>query len=190
MRRYAFCPVCGSPLDPAAASPPNVNLHVCGACKFEFWQNSKPVVGAIIVRTIRNTPHVLLCMRAIDPHKGMWDLPGGYLNNGEHPEEGLVREIHEELGTTLGRRRFLTVEVDEYPRDDVAEEARFVLGLYYVCQINEDARLIPMDDVQAVEWFPLDDLPGTIAFAANRRAIEAFKQHPQLFGDLIQSHPW
>lgn len=176
MRRYAFCPVCGSPLDPATGSLPKVNLHICGACKFEFWQNSKPAVAAIIVRTIGGKPHLLLCRRGIDPHKGLWDLPGGYLNNGEHPEEGLKREIREELGTSLEVKRLLTVEMDEYPREDVAEEARFVLGLYYVCRINEDARPIPMDDVQAVEWFPLDGLPDGIAFAANRRAIQTYKQ--------------
>jgi len=176
VRSYAFCPVCGSPLDHPAAGAAHVNLLTCTSCKFEFWQNSKPAVGAIIVRTVEEKPYLLLCTRGINPHKGMWDLPGGYLNNGEHPEEGLRREIHEELGTTLGRQRFLTVEMDEYPRDDVAEEARFVLGLYYVCQIKADARLTPMDDVQAVEWFPLDDLPDGIAFAANRRAIQIYKQ--------------
>jgi NAD+ diphosphatase len=176
VRCYAFCPVCGSPLDRTSRSLPKVNLHVCSACAFEFWQNSKPAAGALIVRTIAGKPHLLLCTRGVDPHKGMWDVPGGYLDNGEHPEEGLAREIREELGTSLESRKFLTVDVDEYPRDDVAEEARFVLTLYYVCQIKADARLTPMDDVQAVQWFPLDDLPGAIAFAANRRAIETYRR--------------
>jgi 8-oxo-dGTP diphosphatase len=176
VRRYEFCPVCGSPLDRTAGPLPIVNLHVCVACQYEFWQNSKPAVGALIVRTAGGKPHLLLCTRGIEPYKGMWDLPGGYLNNGEHPEEGLTREIREELGTTAEVKRFLTVEMDEYPREDVAEEARFVLALYYVCEIGADAGLSPMDDVQAVEWFPLDELPDQIAFAGNRRAIEAYKQ--------------
>lgn len=176
MRRYAFCPACGAPLDRAAGSAANVNLLVCGSCKFEFWQNSKPAVGAIIVRTIGGNPHLLLCRRGIEPYRGMWDLPGGYLNNGEHPEEGLSREIREELGTSLERRKFLTVDIGEYPREDVAEEARFVLVLFYVCEINADARLTPMDDVREVEWFPLEELPDGIAFPANLRAIQAYKQ--------------
>ncbi|MGD0725667.1 MAG: NUDIX domain-containing protein [Spirochaetia bacterium] len=176
MKRYAFCPVCGSALGRPAGSAAHVNLLTCGSCKFEFWQNSKPAVGAIIVRTVGGNPHLLLCRRGIEPYKGMWDLPGGYLNNGEHPEEGLLREIREELGTSLERQKFLTVEIDEYPREDVAEEARFVLGLYYVCEIKADARLTPMDDAWDAEWFPLEELPDGIAFTANLRAIEAFKR--------------
>lgn len=175
MKRYAFCPACGSSLDRTAGPLTNVSLIVCGACKFEFWQNSKPAVGALIARTVGGIRHLLLCRRGVEPYKGMWDLPGGYLNNGEHPEQGLEREIREELGTSVERQSFLTVEIDEYPRDDVAEEARFVLGLYYVCEIKTDARLTPMDDVQEAEWFPLDELPGGIAFAANRRAIETYR---------------
>jgi len=176
VRRYAFCPVCGSPLDGPSGSLPIASLHVCSSCRFEFWQNSKPAVCALIARIVGGKPQLLLCTRGIEPYKGMWDLPGGFLNNGEHPEEGLAREISEELGTSLEGRRLLTVEVDEYPREDVAEEARFVLALYYVCRIGTDARLTPMDDVQEAEWFPLDALPDGIAFAANRRAIEIFTQ--------------
>lgn len=176
MKRYAFCPVCGSPLDRPAGGAAIVNLLSCGSCKFEFWQNSKPSVGAIVVRTIGGKPHVLLCRRGIEPYEGMWDLPGGYLNNGEHPEEGLLREVREELGASLRRQKFLTVEINEYPREDVAEEARFALGLYYVCEIDTDVRLTPMDDVREAEWFPLAELPDGIAFAGNLRALEAFKQ--------------
>ena len=175
MRRYAFCPVCGSPLDRAEGTLPNASLLTCGACKFEFWQNSKPVVGALIVRSIGGRNHVLLTRRGIEPHKGMWALPGGYLDNGEHPEDGLAREIREELGTSLERKRFLTVEIGEYPREDVAEEARFVLSLFYVCTISPDAVLTPMDDVQEAEWFPLEELPVGIAFTANLRALDALK---------------
>ena len=176
MKRYAYCPVCGAHLDRPEGGSANVNLLTCGACAFEFWQNSKPAVGAIIVRTVGGKPHLLLCRRGVEPYKGMWDLPGGYLNNGEHPEEGLTREVREELGTSLLRQRFLTAEINEYPCDDVAEEARFALGLYYVCEIEADARLTPMDDVQEAEWFPLDALPDGIAFTGNRHAIQVYRQ--------------
>ena len=176
MKRYAFCPVCGSPLGRPAAGSSHVSLLTCGACGFEFWQNSKPAVGAIITRTVRGRPQLLLCRRGIEPHKGMWDLPGGYLDNGEQPEEGLAREIREELGTTVQRQTFLTFEIAEYLREDIAEEARFVLVLFYVCDIGAEAVITPMDDVLDAQWFPLDDLPAEIAFISDRRAIGAFTQ--------------
>jgi ADP-ribose pyrophosphatase YjhB (NUDIX family) len=176
VKRYAFCPVCGSPLDRSPGGAARVSRLFCGSCKFEFWQNSKPAVGAFIVRKVGGKPHVLLTRRGIEPYRGMWDLPGGFLNNGEHPEEGLLRELREELGTAPSWQRFLTAEIEEYPREDVAEEARFVLSLFYLCEIAADAVLTPMDDVAAAEWFPLEELPDGIAFSANHRAFKALRK--------------
>ena len=188
MKRYAFCPVCGSPLDRSAGGATAVSRLFCGSCTFEFWQNSKPAVGAIILRNNGGKPHVLLARRGIEPYKGMWDLPGGFLNNGEHPEEGLKRELREELGTSPLRSRFLTAEIEEYPREDVAEEARFVLSLFYLCEIPGAAALTPMDDVVDVAWFPLEELPDGIAFSANHRAFAALgKERAVSFQDSAPS---
>jgi 8-oxo-dGTP diphosphatase len=153
-----------------------VRLLTCLACGFEFWQNSKPAVGALVVRAVKGAPHVLLTRRAIDPYKGMWDIPGGYLDNGEQPEEGLSREIREELGAAVLRARLVRTDIDEYPRADVAEEARFVLTLYFRCDIPDDAILVPADDVAEAGWFPLDRLPHDIAFACNQRALAALRE--------------
>jgi 8-oxo-dGTP diphosphatase len=151
-------------------------MLVCLSCGFEFWQNSKPAVGALIVRTIHGRPSVLLTRRGIEPHKGAWDCPGGYLENGEHPEAGLARELREELGATIARPRLLNAAIDEYPRDDVVEEARFVLTLFYRCDIEGDAPLVPADDVAEAAWFPLDDLPRRIAFPGMVSALSTLRK--------------
>jgi NAD+ diphosphatase len=150
-------------------------VYSCGGCGFQFWQNSKPAVGALIVRSIDGECQVLLTQRGIDPCRGMWDLPGGFLLNGEHPEAGLARELLEELGVQALRPRLLATDIDEYLRDDIAEEARFVLDLYYRCEIPPGAALTPADDVVAFRWFPLERLPEDLAFAANRRALGALR---------------
>jgi 8-oxo-dGTP diphosphatase len=149
------------------------DLYTCTGCGFEFWQNSKPAAAAVVVRLISGTPHLLLTRRGTDPHKGMWDMPGGYLKNGEPPEVGLAREIREELGTTVSNLRLFMTGIEEYPREDVAEEARFVLSLHYRCDIPADAVLRPDDDVAEARWFPLDALPRDIAWGCDRRAIGA-----------------
>ena len=179
MKRYAFCPVCGAPFDRSRGASAGHGLLTCDACGFEFWQNSKPAVGAVVVRAIGGKPHVLFTRRGIQPHKGMWDLPGGYLDNGEHPEHGLLRELAEELGTTAVNPRLLAVDIDEYHRDDVAEEARFVLSLYYRCDIPPGAVLSPADDVAEAAWFPLSALPDDIAFPSIRRLLAALQKAAQ-----------
>jgi ADP-ribose pyrophosphatase YjhB (NUDIX family) len=176
VKSYSYCPVCGAAYaPPGGAHPGTVNLLTCGACGFEFWQNSKPAVAAIALREIHGAPHVLLTKRGIDPYKGLWDLPGGYLANGEHPEHGLARELAEELGTTPAGLSLFRIEIEEYPREDVAEEARFVLALFYRCELPVDAVLVPADDVVEAAWYPLEALPFEVAFPANRRVLAALR---------------
>jgi ADP-ribose pyrophosphatase YjhB (NUDIX family) len=176
VKRYSYCPVCGSAYPgtggrPAAA----VLLLSCASCRFEFWQNSKPAVGALVIRTVDHQPRVLLSRRGIEPFKGMWDCPGGYLENGEPPENGLAREMKEELGVRIADPRLFATGIDEYPREDVAEEARFVLSLYYRCDIPDDARLNPADDVVEAAWYPLNGLPQNMAFDSIRTALEKLR---------------
>jgi len=172
VKRYSFCPVCGAALSRAAAGTSSiVTIHRCPSCHFEFWQNSKPAVGALATRSIGGVPHVLLTRRGIEPYKDYWDLPGGYLENGEHPRDGLAREILEELRARATVLDLVGSDIAEYPRDDVAEEARFVLVLYYRCEISADDPLIPGDDVVEARWFPLTSLPTRLAFEANRKAL-------------------
>jgi len=177
VRTYSFCPVCGAGNLAAGTgdvSPSDVLL--CGTCGFHFWQNSKPAVGALIARKLRGAWHVLLTRRGIEPYKGMWDAPGGFLGNGELPEDGLRRELQEELGVEVSRPRFLVAQVDQYLRDDVAEQARFVLSLFYTCEIPADSVLKPADDIVEAAWFPLDSPPADLAFEANHRALDHLRR--------------
>jgi ADP-ribose pyrophosphatase YjhB (NUDIX family) len=128
-------------------------------------------VGALVVRVVEGKPQVLLTRRGIEPHKGMWDVPGGFLDNGELPEAGLARELDEELGVRIARPRLFSLGIDEYPAEDAAREARFVLSLYYRCDIPADSRIAAADDVAEAAWYPLDNLPAAMAFASNQHAL-------------------
>jgi 8-oxo-dGTP diphosphatase len=179
--RYAFCPVCGGRLadrDPGDLSP---NVLVCSACGYLFFQNSKPCTGAVIVRRSGAGIEVLLSRRGIPPHLGMWDTPGGFLMNGEEPEHGLQRELGEELGVRALRTLLVSIQNEEYLREDIAEEARHTLSLYYLCEIPAEARIVPADDVTDARWFPIDGLPADVAFASNRRALTDALPHIESF---------
>ena len=68
---------------------------------------------------------VMLTRRAREPQAGWWDLPGGFLEPGEHPEAALIREVREELGVDYTPGPLIT-EVDwQYPDKRV----RIIAGL-------------------------------------------------------------
>ena len=70
---------------------------VCPACGYIAYENPKVVVGSVVVAG----GSVLLCRRAIDPRRGFWTLPAGYLEQGETIEEGAIREAWEEARAAI-----------------------------------------------------------------------------------------
>lgn len=170
---YSYCPVCGSKIKDW-----NDQLIVCSVCGYHFYQTSKPTAGAIITRKKdkNSLSEILLTKRGIEPYKDYWDIPGGFLKNGEQPEKGLKREIMEELGTRLTSLKLFFAVVDRYPREDIPEEANYTLCLYYLCTIDESVKLTAEDDITESRWFPIDSLPENLAFTGNKKAIKEFKR--------------
>lgn len=79
--------------------PPGDTMErrVCDHCGFTDYQNPKIVVGAVV----RHDGRILLCRRAIEPRRGFWTIPAGYLELNESPETGARREAREEAGADL-----------------------------------------------------------------------------------------
>ena len=71
--------------------------RICGHCGFVDYDNPRIVVGSVV----RHEGRILLCRRAIDPRKGLWTLPAGYLESGETPAEGASREACEEANAAI-----------------------------------------------------------------------------------------
>jgi ADP-ribose pyrophosphatase YjhB (NUDIX family) len=93
-----FCSACGS-ADLSFRVPPDDTLprYVCDACGVIHYQNPKVVVGCLPVHEDR----VLLCKRAIEPRRGLWTLPAGFLENGETLGAGAMRETLEEANARV-----------------------------------------------------------------------------------------
>ncbi len=78
---------------------------VCERCGFVDYQNPKVVVGAVVLQGSK----ILMCRRAIEPRKGYWTLPAGYLELYETTEEGARREALEEACAKIEIDRVLAV---------------------------------------------------------------------------------
>lgn len=90
-----YCSHCGSQdLELKIPEGDNRPRYVCPDCGTIHYSNPKMVVGCLPFFEDR----ILLCKRAIEPRIGFWNLPAGYLENGESVEEGARRETLEEAG--------------------------------------------------------------------------------------------
>ncbi len=78
---------------------------VCETCGFIAYENPKVVVGAVATWDER----LLLCRRAIEPRKGYWTLPAGYLEQHETAIQGAKREAWEEARAELAIDQLLAV---------------------------------------------------------------------------------
>ena len=142
---WRYCPRCGSPL-----------VHGEGrvecACGFVHYANSAPTASAFV---LDHAGRVLLARRAYEPDSGLWDVPGGFLEEGEDPLAGLHRELLEETGLTIEPGEFVGVFTDVYGD---GPGATAVLNLVWEASAvaGEPA---PADDVSELRWFPRDGLP-------------------------------
>jgi ADP-ribose pyrophosphatase YjhB (NUDIX family) len=87
-----FCTHCGARVE--LRTPPGDHLprHVCAACGSIHYQNPRLVVGCVPEHAGR----ILLCRRAIEPRRGFWTVPAGFMENNETLQEAAARESHEE----------------------------------------------------------------------------------------------
>jgi 8-oxo-dGTP diphosphatase len=104
---------------------------------------------------------VLLVKRGIEPFKGWWDIPGGFLEAGEHPRDGMLREVHEETGLSVCARELLGVYMDKYATAD--GRTIYTLNHYYIVEPT-GGTLRAADDAVELRWFALDALPEQVAF--------------------------
>jgi 8-oxo-dGTP diphosphatase len=109
---------------------------------------------------------VLLTRRAHAPSAGLWDLPGGFLEAGETPEEALRRELREELGVELRYARLVGFEPDRYGPDGFPT----LTAVYRTGLVPGPMRCA--DDVSEVRWTG-SRLPIDAAGAQDLSRVEA-----------------
>lgn len=116
--------------------------------------------------------NVLLVQRGVEPFKGAWAFPGGFLKMDESAEQCALRELKEETDLTPEHlEQFHTfTEVDRDPRERVITIAYFALV--------KKSEVIGGDDASEARWFKLNDIPR-LAFDHDyifRKALIALKE--------------
>lgn len=136
----------------------------CSACGHTFYANPSPSVCALVVRDGR----LLLARRAGDPGKGKWDMPGGFVEEGEDPLDALRRELQEETGLDVEVGEFFGVYADWYFE-------RGTLNLYWLAAADGEPNAT--DDISEVAWFSPDELPARdeIAFENVARVLARWR---------------
>lgn len=117
------------------------------------------VVAAIIKTTDeKGEPIIFATQRGYGDFKGGWEFPGGKIEEGETPQEALVREIQEELETEIVVGELIdTIEYD-YPTFHLSMDcfwATIVSG-NLVLKEHQAAKWLAKDELDAMEWLPAD----------------------------------
>jgi ADP-ribose pyrophosphatase YjhB (NUDIX family) len=129
------------------------------------YENPKIVVGSVVMTGPRS---VLLCRRAIEPRKGFWTLPAGYLELGERAEDGARREAWEEARAAIALDRLLAV----YSIPRISQ----VQLIWRATLARPGWSAGP--ESEAVESFDLDDVPQRdLAFPSVAWALDAHRRH-------------
>jgi ADP-ribose pyrophosphatase YjhB (NUDIX family) len=88
----SFCSQCGNSTSQITPEGDDKSRAVCQSCGFVDYQNPKIVAGCLVTYA----DQVLLCKRAIEPRRGFWTLPAGYMEMAESTEDAAIRETYEE----------------------------------------------------------------------------------------------
>jgi ADP-ribose pyrophosphatase YjhB (NUDIX family) len=163
-----FCSQCGAALE---TPPPTL----CAACGAEHWRNPKPAAGAIVQD---EHGRILLVRRGRPPWEGSWDVPEGFCNHDEPPDQCARRKVAEETGLEIEITGMLGCWVARYDPDQHEEDATWCLSLYFLARIARDTgtRATPShhdDEVYGVEWFAHDALPDDLAFPHHAKEVLA-----------------
>jgi ADP-ribose pyrophosphatase YjhB (NUDIX family) len=133
--------------------------QVCGTCGFINYVNPKIVVGSVVLHEGR----ILMCRRAIEPRRGFWTLPAGFLEENESVEEGAMREAREEACAEIRIEGLLAVY--SIPRISQVQ-------LMFRAQLESPA-IAPGPESLEVAFVAFEDVPwADLAFPSVKWALE------------------
>jgi ADP-ribose pyrophosphatase YjhB (NUDIX family) len=147
---------------------------ICADCGYVLYDNPKIVVGSVV----RLRERVLLCRRAINPRRGFWTLPAGYLELNESTSAGAQREAWEEARARIHIEGLLAIY--DIPR---ISQVQLIYRAYLI-----DAAISAGSESLEVGLFGWDEIPwDNIAFPSVRWALQ-HERDARATGDFTPRH--
>ena len=114
----------------------------------------------VVAAVIRNRNRVFATQRGYGDYKDWWEFPGGKIEEGETPQQALVREIKEELDVDIKVGEFITTVEYDYPEFHLSMDcfwAKVVSGQLTLLE-HEAARWVSLKKLDTVDWLPADKI--------------------------------
>ena len=164
MSFFKFCPSCAS----THFTFPDNRRFFCEDCGFTYYHN----IAAAVALVFTFEDKVLFTVRNVDPDKGKWDLPGGFIDPNETAEEAACREIREELGLNLqpSDLKYVTTSPNNYLYKNVPYRT---MDIFYECALPSDViNVAAEDEIQELIWVKRSEIDlDKIGFVSIRNVI-------------------
>jgi len=158
---FQFCPVCGGRLESSKLKENEPTRLVCSDCHFIFYLDPKLVASSVVELDGR----IVLLRRGIEPQKGKWVVPGGYVDRGEAVEAAALRETEEECGIRTRIKNLLGI---------YSYVGRPVVVVVYVTEYLT-GNLTARDEALEVKLFRLEEIPwDDLAFPSTEDALKDY----------------
>ena len=144
-----FCPYCGKGL--SSKEMDGRDRKFCQGCDRFIWRNASPVSAVIVERN----DEILFVKRGIEPGKGEWSLPAGFIEYEEQPEKGAVREFVEETGLKADPEDLQLVEalnIERFPGQ------RLVATVYMLEYVEASGKVSGGDDAEKAKFWEVEEL--------------------------------
>jgi ADP-ribose pyrophosphatase YjhB (NUDIX family) len=143
---FIYCTQCRSDLNQMSG------FKLCPNCNKRYYFNPKPTVGLLVYN---DSKELLLTKRAVDPYKDWWDLPGGFVEDGENFEQAASRELEEETGLRVLDWTYAGSVVEDYEYND---ELHRVLAVVFTGNVPNGAIVTVADDVNDYRFISIGDI--------------------------------
>ena len=159
---FIYCPRCAAPLETRIVE--GKPRRVCPSCGYVYFTDPKVGVGVVALRDGR----ILLVRRKMNPERGKWSIPAGFVDRGEDPRETAVRETYEETNLRVAITGLEGVYFNQ-PQNGFSSS----IFIMFRAEIL-GGKLQAGDDATAADFFTLDNLPE-LAFTSTFDAVARLK---------------